>query len=228
MTQRILVVDDEAQILRAVRTNLEARGFLVTTSQSGDEALRFFKNGAPDLVILDLELPGTSGLDVLRTIRTSSELPVIIISSRSGDPEKMVALDDGANDFLAKPFSMSDLILRVRAALHQIDAEGAQHSLRTNDFILDFDEREARRGGELVALSDVEWKILAALVSSGGRLVTDHQLLATVWGADASTSEETLRRHMTVIRRKLEPEPARPRYFRTEPGIGYRFHGLSL
>jgi two-component system KDP operon response regulator KdpE len=225
MSGRILVVDDEVQILRAVRTNLEARGFLVTTAQSGDEALRFIRDTVPDLVILDLELPGKSGLEVLRNLRTWTQVPVIIVSSRSGDPEKMVALDDGANDFLAKPFAMGDLIMRVRASLRPVDDKIT--TLTTSDFTLDLVQRTASRGGEAVELAAIEWKILDVLVNSEGRLVTDVALINDVWGNEQLGKEESLRRHVTQIRRKLEPEPARPRYFRTEPGIGYRLYASS-
>jgi two-component system KDP operon response regulator KdpE len=225
MSGRILVVDDEVQILRAVRTNLEARGFLVTTAQSGDEALRFIRDTVPDLVILDLELPGKSGLEVLRNLRTWTQVPVIIVSSRSGDPEKMVALDDGANDFLAKPFAMGDLIMRVRASLRPVDDKIT--TLTTSDFTLDLVQRTASRGGEAVELAPIEWKILDVLVNSEGRLVTDVALINDVWGNEQLGKEESLRRHVTQIRRKLEPEPARPRYFRTEPGIGYRLYASS-
>jgi two-component system KDP operon response regulator KdpE len=192
----VLIVDDEVQILRALRINLEARGLLVTTSQNGDEALRFVRDDPPDLVILDLELPGTSGREILRALRSSSDVPVLILSARSGDPEKVLALDEGANDYLAKPFSIGDLVMRVRALL-QDDAEELT-MISTRDFTLDFLGSLASRGGEHVTLSEVECE-------------------------DALQ----LRHHMTRIRRKLEPEPARPRYFRTEPGIGYRYYGTG-
>ena len=176
-------------------------------------------------MILDLELPGKSGLEVLRNLRTWTQVPVIIVSSRSGDPEKMVALDDGANDFLAKPFAMGDLIMRVRASLRPVDDKIT--TLTTSDFTLDLVQRTASRGGEAVELAAIEWKILDVLVNSEGRLVTDVALINDVWGNEQLGKEESLRRHVTQIRRKLEPEPARPRYFRTEPGIGYRLYASS-
>ena len=222
----MLVVDDEVQILRVLRINLEARGYLVTTSQNGSDALRFVRDNPPDIVILDLELPGTSGLEVLESLRSSSDVPVIILSARGGDPEKLLALDEGANDFLAKPFSVGDLIMRVRAILGRDLAELS--TISTTDFTLNFVDSLASRGGEHVALTDVEWKILRVLVRSSGRLVTERQLLAGVFGDGPPEDETHLRHHVTRIRRKLEPEPARPRYFRTEPGIGYRFYGTSV
>jgi two-component system KDP operon response regulator KdpE len=153
-------------------------------------------------------------------------VPVIILSARGGDPEKLLALDEGANDFLAKPFSVGDLIMRVRAILGRDLAELS--TISTTDFTLNFVDSLASRGGEHVALTDVEWKILRVLVRSSGRLVTERQLLAGVFGDGPPEDETHLRHHVTRIRRKLEPEPARPRYFRTEPGIGYRFYGTSV
>jgi two-component system KDP operon response regulator KdpE len=226
VSQSVLVVDDDVQILRVLRINLEARGYLVTTSQNGSDALRFVRDNPPDIVILDFELPGTSGLEVLESLRSSSDVPVIILSARGGDPEKLLALDEGANDFLAKPFSVGDLIMRVRAILGRDLAELS--TISTTDFTLNFVDSLASRGGEHVALTDVEWKILRVLVRSSGRLVTERQLLAGVFGDGPPEDETHLRHHVTRIRRKLEPEPARPRYFRTEPGIGYRFYGTSV
>jgi two-component system KDP operon response regulator KdpE len=226
VSQRVLLVDDEVQILRVLRINLEARGYLVTTSQSGDEALSFVRDNQPDLVILDLELAGTSGLEVLEALRRSSNVPVIILSARSGDPEKLLALDEGANDFLSKPFRMGDLIMRVRALLQR--SEDVVATLATTDFTLNFTDSAASRGGERVDLTVIEWKILRVLVGSGGRLVTERHLTEEVFGDEEHEDAAHLRRHITQIRRKLEPEPARPRYLRTEPGIGYRFYGASV
>jgi two-component system KDP operon response regulator KdpE len=161
----------------------------------------------------------------LKAIRVKSEVPVIILSARSGDPEKMLALDEGANDYLAKPFGMGDLIMRVRALL-QFNVNDPS-GLSTTDFTLDFVNSVATRGGERVELTSVEWKILHVLVLSGGRLVTDRQLLEEVFGDDEPHDAAHFRHHITQIRRKLEPEPARPRYVRTEPGIGYRFYGSN-
>ncbi len=225
MSRRVLVVDDEVQILRAIRINLEARGYMVTTSQSGDEALRFVRENEPDLVLLDLELPGVSGVEILKSLRKVSEVPVIILSARSGDPEKLLALDEGANDYLAKPFGIGDLIMRVRALL-QVNVNDPS-GLSTTDFTLNFANSIATRGGEQVDLTEVEWKILRVLVLSGGRLVTERQLLHEVFGDDDPVDAAHFRHHVTQIRRKLEPEPARPRYVRTEPGIGYRFYGSN-
>ena len=223
----ILVVDDEMQILRALRANLEARGYAVRTAADGDEALRAVSERSPDLVILDLGLPRTSGLDVLRSLRSWSDLPVIIVSARNGDADKIAALDEGADDFLTKPFSIGELLARVRATLRRIVQVEHNPVMATSDFRIDFAKGEVSRSGQLVHLTPIEWKIVKVLTQSEGRLVTQRTLLSEVWGAQYVDETGYLRVHMTHIRRKLEPEPARPRYFRTEPGIGYRFHGSS-
>ena len=223
----ILVVDDEMQILRALRANLEARGYAVRTAADGDEALRAVSERSPDLVILDLGLPRKSGLDVLRSLRSWSDLPVIIVSARNGDADKIAALDEGADDFLTKPFSIGELLARVRATLRRIVQVGHSPVMTTSDFCIDFSKGEVTRSGQLVHLTPIEWKIVKVLTQSEGRLVTQRTLLSEVWGAQYVDETGYLRVHMTHIRRKLEPEPARPRYFRTEPGIGYRFHGSS-
>jgi two-component system KDP operon response regulator KdpE len=220
---RILVVDDEVQILRALKANLEAREYEVTTAGDGEEALRLIADVNPDLLILDLGLPKKSGLDVLRSLRTWSDIPVIIVSARNGDPDKIAALDEGADDYLTKPFSIGELMARVRAALRRRLPAEQSSIISTPDFEIDFAKGLATRDGEVVHLTPLEWKIVGVLVHSEGRLVTQRSLLTEVWGPHYDNESGYLRVHMTHIRRKLEPEPARPRYFRTEPGIGYRF-----
>jgi len=224
---QILVVDDEMQILRALRANLEARGYTVWTAADGDEALRTIVDRDPDLVILDLGLPKRSGLEVLRSLRSWSDIPVIIVSARNGDADKIAALDEGADDYLTKPFSIGELLARVRATLRR--RVQAEHSpvMATEDFRIDFAKGEVTRFGDVVHLTPIEWKIVKVLTQSEGRLVTQRTLLNEVWGAQYIDETGYLRVHMTHIRRKLEPVPARPRYFRTEPGIGYRFHGTN-
>ena len=222
---QILVVDDEVQILRALRTNLEARGYTVWTAVEGDEALRAIGDRSPDLVILDLGLPKRSGLDVLRSLRSWSDIPVIIVSARNGDVDKIAALDEGADDYLTKPFSIGELLARVRATLRRRVQTEHNPVVSTPDFEIDFAKGEVTRSGQPVHLTPTEWGIVKVLVQSEGRLVTQRSLLNEVWGTQYLDETGYLRVHMTHIRRKLEPEPARPRYFRTEPGIGYRFLG---
>lgn len=221
---RILVVDDEDQILRAIKTNLEVRKYSVAVAHDGDEALRLIGDFAPDLMILDLGLPVRSGLEVLKSLRSWSDLPVIIVSARNGDPDKIAALDAGADDYLTKPFSIGELMARVRAALRRSQHIETDPLVTTADFVIDFSRGEVTRNATAVHLTPIEWRIVSALVHSEGRLVTQRALLSEVWGPEYRDESGYVRVHMTHIRRKLEPEPARPRYFRTEPGIGYRFH----
>jgi len=221
--ERILVVDDEQQIVRALSANLEARGYVVACARDGEEALRQIADFSPELVILDLGLPLRSGLEVLESMRVFSQVPVIIVSARTGDPDKIVALDAGADDYLTKPFSIGELLARVRAALRRSSSPDAPPVLRLAQLTIDLVQMVAIRDGVEVHLTPLEWKIVGVLVRNEGRLVTQRQLLSEVWGPSFVDDSGFLRVHMTHIRRKLEPEPARPRYFRTDPGIGYRF-----
>ena len=224
---RILVVDDEPQILTALRTNLDARGYEVTTASTGREAIIELADRDPDLLILDLGLPDLSGIEVLRSLRSWSDIPVIIVSARTSDPDKILALDEGADDYLTKPFSMGELLARVRAALRRHVTVDLSPVFTTDDFSIDFARGQVEVAGAPVHLTPTEWKIVTTLVRSEGRLVTQRQLLDEVWGEEFENETGYLRVHMTHIRRKLEPTPAQPRYFRTEPGIGYRFHRLA-
>ena len=220
---RVLIVDDEPQILRALRANLEARDYLVLTAATGKQAVIEIADGAPDLVILDLGLPDISGLEVLQSLRSWSDVPVIVVSARSSDPDKIRALEEGADDYLTKPFSMGELLARVRAALRRHPSIEAAAVLATEDFTIDFARGSVEVGGAPVHLTSIEWKIVTVLVRAEDRLVTQRHLLDEVWGEEFENESGYLRVHMTHIRRKLEPVPAQPRYFRTEPGIGYRF-----
>ena len=225
--QRILIVDDEVQLVRALRSNLEARNYDVTSVHSANDAIVAAGDVDPDLVILDLGLPDGSGLEVLTALRRWSDAPVIVISARSSDPDKIAALDLGADDYLTKPFSIGELLARIRAALRRRVQVGLSPVVTTNDFTIDFAATLITRGDEVIHLTPTEWKIVSVLVHSEGRLVTQRHLLDAVWGAEYDNESGYIRVHMTHIRRKLEPEPARPRYFRTEPGIGYRFHATG-
>ena len=220
----ILVVDDDAQILRALRTNLEARDYRVVTASTGRQAVIELADHSPDLLILDLGRPDISGLEVLMSLRSWSDIPVIVVSARTSDPDKISALDEGADDYLTKPFSMGELLARVRAALRRHVAVDLTPTFVTDDFSIDFARGTTDVGGTPVHLTPTEWKIVTVLVRSEGRLVTQRQLLDEVWGEEFENESGYLRVHMTHIRRKLEPVPAQPRYFRTEPGIGYRFN----
>ena len=224
---RVLVVDDEAQIVRALEINLRAHGYEVEVSYSGEEALTKAANRPPELVILDLGLPEMDGLAVIQGLRGWTEIPIIVLSARDGDPAKVAALDAGADDYVTKPFSILELLARMRASLRRAasmrDDPRDDPRADTADFTIDFAAHRITRGGEDVHLTPTEWAIVERLARHPGRLVTQRQLLQEVWGPQYGHETNYLRVHLAAIRRKLEPDPARPRYFITEPGIGYRF-----
>jgi two-component system KDP operon response regulator KdpE len=221
---RILAVDDEPQMRRALVANLTARGYEVDVAPDGETAVRLAGERTPDLVILDLGLPGMSGLDVIDALRGWSKVPILVLSARDADHDKIAALDAGADDYVTKPFSIGELMARVRAALRRATpGEEAQPVVTTPDFRVDFAARVATARGEAVHLTPIEWRIVENLVRNPGRLVAQRQLLQAVWGPNYSDETHYLRVHMTHVRRKLEPDPTRPRYFVTEAGMGYRY-----
>jgi two-component system KDP operon response regulator KdpE len=220
---RVLAVDDEPQLLRALGTNLSARGYDVDLAPDGETALRLASVHPPDLVILDLGLPGISGLDVIGALRAWTDVPIIILSARDADADKIAALDEGADDYVTKPFSIGELLARVRAALRRAVPADVEPVIQTADFTIDLAARTVTRAGDPVHLTPIEWRLVEALIRHPGRLVTQRQLLQTVWGPAYQDETNYLRVHLTHVRRKLEPDPARPRYFRTEPGMGYRY-----
>ena len=222
---RILVVDDEAQIVRALGINLKALGYRVDTAASGEEALRKAAEHRPDTVILDLGLPGIDGIEVIRGIRGWSTVPIIVLSVRDAEREKIAALDAGADDYVTKPFGMGELLARLRAALRrEAGQEGELPVVTTNDFSIDLStKRVTRATGEEVKLTPTEWGIVEMLVRHRGKLISQSQLLKEVWGPQYGDETNYLRVFMAQLRRKLEPQPSVPRYFITEPGMGYRF-----
>ncbi len=220
---RILVVDDDSQIQRALSINLRAHGYEVEGANSGEEALTKAAAKRPDLVLLDLGLPGIDGLEVIAGLRAWTNIPIIILSAREGDSAKVMALDAGADDYLTKPFSVPELLARVRASLRRHQPLPEAPVLATADFEIDFVRHVVTRQSEPVHLTPTEWEILEQLVKYPGRLVTQRQLLQEVWGPDYEHETNYLRVHLAAIRRKLEPDPGQPRYFLTEPGVGYRF-----
>jgi two-component system, OmpR family, KDP operon response regulator KdpE len=220
---RVLVVDDEVQIRRALDINLRAHGYDVALASSGEEALTEAAANAPDLVLLDLGMPGLDGVDVIRGLRGWTSIPIIVLSARHTDVSKVAALDAGADDYITKPFSINELLARLRASLRRHHPAPEEPVVETPDFSVDMVNRRVTRAGEPVHLTPTEWQIVERLARNPGRLVTQRQLLQDVWGPQYETETNYLRVHLAAIRRKLEPDPGQPRYFLTEPGIGYRF-----
>ncbi len=220
--QRVLVVDDEPQIRRALATNLRARGFSVDLAEDGERALVLAAERHPDLVVLDLGLPGIDGVDVIRGLRGWSGVPIIVLSVRDAEHDKVDALDAGADDYVTKPFGMNELLARMRAALRRHQAADEEPVLETPDFTIDLAAKRISRGGRDLSLTPIEWRLVEVLARNPGKLVTQRHLLHEVWGPAYDTETNYLRVHFANIRRKLEPEPSRPRYFVTEPGMGYR------
>lgn len=217
---RVLVVDDEEPIRRTLRIGLRAQGYDVLIAADARTALDACREDAPDLLLLDLGLPDRSGFDVLRDLRTWSEMPVIVVSARHGSTDKVDALDLGADDYVTKPFGMEELLARLRAAVRRA---GSVERLVTDDFVIDFTAQQVIRHGAPVRLTPTEWSLLAALAARPGRLVPRERLLREVWGPSYGSETNYLRVYVANLRKKLEPEPARPRYLRTELGMGYRF-----
>ena len=220
---RVLVVDDEPQILRALGINLRARGYDVDLAPDGERALDVAARNHPDVVVLDLGLPGIDGVDVIRGIRGWSQVPIVVLSVRDAEGDKVAALDAGADDYVTKPFGMDELLARLRAALRRIAPAEEEALVETADFTIDLAAKKVRRDGEEVRLTPTEWHLVEVLVRNRGRLVAQTQLLQEVWGPQYHDETNYLRVFMAQVRRKLEPEPAHPRYFITEPGMGYRF-----
>jgi two-component system KDP operon response regulator KdpE len=262
---RVLVVDDESPMLRALGTNLRARGYQVDLAPTGEEALQLAARHRPDAVILDLGLPGISGIEVIEGLRAWTTVPIIILSARGAEHDKVAALDAGADDYVTKPFGMDELLARLRAALRRIAPAPESAVVETPDFTVDLaakkvtasvgrptpsaatsrpeaDAATGRRAGVgtegggragvtgpegEVRLTPTEWGLVEVLVRNAGKLVSQRQLLRDVWGPQYGEETNYLRVHMAHIRRKLEPDPSRPRYFITEPGMGYRFEGAD-
>jgi len=220
---RVLVVDDEPQILRALGINLRARGYEVDLAPDGERALDVAARHHPDVVVLDLGLPGIDGVDVIRGLRGWSQVPIVVLSVRDAEGDKVAALDAGADDYVTKPFGMDELLARLRAALRRTTPAEEEALVETEDFTIDLAAKKVRRDGEEVRLTPTEWNLVEVLVRNRGRLVAQTQLLQDVWGPQYHDETNYLRVFMAQVRRKLEPEPAHPRYFITEPGMGYRF-----
>jgi two-component system, OmpR family, KDP operon response regulator KdpE len=221
---RILVVDDEPQILRALAANLRARGYAVDLAGTGEAALTLAQRHRPDAVILDLGLPGIDGLEVIEGLRGWTDVPIVVLSVREREAEKVAALDAGADDYVTKPFGMGELLARVRAALRRSTPGETGATVETEHFRIDLAaKRVTDASGEDVRLTPTEWGIVEVMARHPGMLVSQQQLLREVWGPQYATETNYLRVYLAQIRRKLEPDPSQPRYFITEPRMGYRF-----
>ncbi|ASU56967.1 response regulator [Nocardiopsis dassonvillei] len=220
---RVLVVDDDMQIIRAMRINLRARGHDVDTAADGASALRLAADNHPDVVLLDLGLPDMEGMEVIQRLRGWSQVPIIVLSARHSAGEKVRCLDSGADDYVTKPFGMDELLARMRAAERRSVRVDEAPVVRTPSFTVDLGAKRVLREGEEVRLTPTEWHILEILARHAGQLVSQRQLLHDVWGPAYQSETNYLRVYMAQLRRKLEPDPACPRYLITEAGRGYRF-----
>jgi two-component system, OmpR family, KDP operon response regulator KdpE len=221
----ILVIDDEPQILRAMKTILSQKGYRVLTANRGEDGLSLAAAAPPDVVILDLGLPDMDGIEVCRRLREWTQVPVIVLSVREDEDDKVAALDAGADDYLTKPFGIEELLARVRVALrHLSQAQGSKESVvRAGDVEIDLARHIVTRKGEEVRLTPTEYDLLAYLAANPGRVLTHSSILHRVWGWAESDNVEYLRVYMMQLRKKLEEEPRHPRFLLTEPGVGYRF-----
>jgi two-component system, OmpR family, KDP operon response regulator KdpE len=228
---RVLVVDDEPQILRALRINLRAREYDVRTAATGPEALEVAAKHPPDLVVLDLGLPGMDGLDVIEGLRGWTSAPIIVLSGRADGTDKVEALDAGADDYVTKPFGMEELLARMRAVARRAPGADAAPRIRLGPLTVDLAAKRVFRQsadgsageGADIHLTPTEWQLLEVLLRNPGKLLTRRQLLNEVWGPGYADATGNLRLYMTQLRRKLEPDPPRPRWLITEPGMGYRY-----
>jgi two-component system, OmpR family, KDP operon response regulator KdpE len=226
--QRILIVDDEPQITRVLRRGLNAHGYDVRVASDGLAALQTFGDWPPDLVLTDLSMPGADGLQLCRNLRAISQTPIIVLSVRGEERTKVEALDAGADDYVTKPFSMDELLARIRAALRRVRAasrheDGAPTVLEAGDFRVDLENRRVTVRGSEVHLTPKEYDLLVYLMSHAGKVMTHRTLLTSLWGGESAEQTEYLRVFVGQLRKKIEPDTASPRYILTEPWIGYRF-----
>ena len=221
---RILLVDDEPQILRALRINLTARGYEVVVAAGGRQTLQSAAGEHPDLIILDLGLPDLDGVEVISRLRAWTQVPIIVLSGRLDSRDKVDALDAGANDYVTKPFSIDELLARIRVATRRANGAALPPTVTVGRYTVDL-ANHAIDGpdGAAVHLTRTEWQLLEAMAREPGKLISQRQLLERVWGPTYATETQYVRQYMAQLRRKLEDDPARPRHLLTEPGMGYRF-----
>jgi len=223
---RILLVDDEVSIQRAVAPLLRARGFDVEVAGTGTEAVRIVSSRAPDLMVLDLGLPDLDGIEVCRRIRAHSALPIIVLSARGAEPDKVQALELGADDYVTKPFGPDELVARIRVALRRVaaDQQPAPDRLQAGDLTIVCDRRLVIRGDREIRLTPKEFELLVLLARNGGRVMTHRAILKAIWGGQAVNEPEHLWVLVAQLRKKVEPDPSKPRYLISEPFVGYRFN----
>ena len=219
----ILVIDDEPQIRRVLRSTLSFRGYEISEAATGEEGVELAGKLKPDLILLDVNLPGISGIEACKEIRRTSDAPIIMLTVRNAERDKVVALDAGADDYVTKPFGIEELLARVRASLRRHAPVEAMPVFHAKDFSVDFDARRVTAGGEEIHLAPKEFEVLKQLMMQQGKPVTHRRLLQTVWGPEYGEETENLRVVINQLRKKIEKDPARPKYILTEPWIGYRF-----
>ena len=221
----ILVVDDEPQLRRVMRTTLTDLGYTVIDAKTGEDALELLRHDQPDLILLDLNMPGIGGLETCRAIRETSEVPIIILSVRNTEREKVQALDAGADDYVSKPFGIQELLARIRAALRRSPAAGENDLkvFRKDDLEIDFTARRGTAGGKSTRLTPKEFDLLRMLVANPNKVIPHRKLLQSIWGPDYGDEVEYLRFFVNQLRKKIEPAPSKPKYLVTEPWVGYRF-----
>ena len=222
---RILVIDDEPQIRRVMRVTLTAQGYVVTDARSGEEALEKMRQDRPDLILLDMNMPGMGGLETCRIIRATSDVAIIMLTVRNSEADKVHALDAGADDYITKPFNTNELLARVRAALRRlpVSTESPAHTITLDGIEINLSTRRVIVHGNAVRLTPKEFDVLHYLISNPNVPVPHAKLLQAVWGPDYGGEVEYLRVFVNQLRKKIEPEPAKPRYILTEPWVGYRF-----
>jgi len=219
----ILVVDDEPQIRRVLRSTLSTHGYEIAEATTGEEALEWVRKEPPDLVLLDMNMPGMGGVEACREIRRASDAPIIMLTVRNAERDKVAALDAGADDYVVKPFGIEELLARIRAALRRYSPGDTLPPFVSKDLSIDFEARQVRVRDHDVHLTPKEYEVLKHLVANQGKPLTHRRLLQAVWGPDYGEETEGLRVVINQLRKKLEADPARPKYILTEPWVGYRF-----
>jgi two-component system, OmpR family, KDP operon response regulator KdpE len=222
-SENILVVDDEPQIRRVLRTTLSFRGYVISEAATGEEALEMAHKLKPDLILLDVNLPGISGIETCREIRRWSDAPIIMLTVRSAERDKVVALDAGADDYVTKPFGIEELLARVRASLRRHSKEDGVPAFQSKEFSVDFEARRVTVSGEEVHLAPKEFDVLKELIANQGNPVSHRKLLQSVWGPEYGEETENLRVVINQLRKKIEKDHSQPKFILTEPWVGYRF-----